>query len=257
MHTLRTQPHYARNILAGCISLLAILILLAAASPAGASNVTVGYRDFSYGSGVTSSPTGEKPESKLWWNDGSWWGSLIDSPTHGYHIFRFDLANQGWVDTGVALDDRPYSKADALWDASTQKLYVASHLFAQPGAPSTNPQNWSRLYRYSYDAFSKSYSLDAGFPVTVSTGTAEAMTVARDSTGRLWVSYAESNKVMVNHSLGSDLNWGTSFALPFADAVNLKEPDVKFFPMKAPPSFVAEDSLRREGVAHQRHDGGT
>ena len=224
LSTRRTSA--PRNFLISWIPFLAVAALLVAAFPAAASSVTTGYRDFSFGSGVTSSPTGEKPESKLWWNDGYWWGSLINSSVHGYHIYRFDLANQGWIDTGVALDDRGYSKADALWDASTQKLYVASHLFAQPGAPSTNSQDWSRLYRYSYNAVSKTYSLDAGFPVTVSQGSAEAMTVAKDSTGRLWVSYAESDKVMVNHSLSSDLNWGTPFALPFADAVNLKADDI-------------------------------
>ena len=31
----------------------------------------VGYRDFSYGATADAKPTGERPESKLWWNDGS------------------------------------------------------------------------------------------------------------------------------------------------------------------------------------------
>jgi len=221
------QRDLTHNLIVRCTPpLLLILALLLAASPAGATSVTTGYRDFSFGSGVTSSPTGEKPESKLWWNDGSWWGSLINNSVHGYHIFRFDLANQSWVDTGVALDDRGDSKADALWDASAQKLYVASHRFAQAGAPSANPLDWSRLYQYSYDSSAKTYNLDPGFPITVSQGTAEAMTVAKDSTGRLWVSYVESNTVLINHSLSSDLDWGTPFALPFADAANLNADDI-------------------------------
>ena len=44
----------------------------------------VGHRDFSYGKTGDAKLTGERPESKLWWNDGSWWGSLFDrslSPT--------------------------------------------------------------------------------------------------------------------------------------------------------------------------------
>ncbi len=41
--------------------------------------VIVGYRDFNFdGGGVTSQPTEAKPESKLWYNDGSWWGILWD-----------------------------------------------------------------------------------------------------------------------------------------------------------------------------------
>jgi hypothetical protein len=38
-------------------------------------NIAIGYRDFSYPpkTGQNSRPTGEKPESKLWFNDGAWW----------------------------------------------------------------------------------------------------------------------------------------------------------------------------------------
>ena len=40
--------------------------------------VDVGYRDFDfYSGGVLSTPTVEKPESKLWWNDGFWWGIML------------------------------------------------------------------------------------------------------------------------------------------------------------------------------------
>src|SRR5919197_4394442 len=52
-----------------------------------------GTRDFSY-SGA-SAPTGQKPQSKLWFNDGSWWGVLYNSAGtiasgKGWHIYRFD-----------------------------------------------------------------------------------------------------------------------------------------------------------------------
>src|SRR5207237_334552 len=86
----------------------------------------VGHRDFSYGKTGDAKLTGERPESKLWWNDGSWWGSLFDPLTLAYHIYRLDAATQTWVDTGTALDSRTWSKADALWDSSAGKLYVVS-----------------------------------------------------------------------------------------------------------------------------------
>ncbi|HMQ32427.1 MAG TPA: hypothetical protein PKD53_16970, partial [Chloroflexaceae bacterium] len=46
-----------------------------------AEPITAGYRTFSYGTPngrCNSTPTGEKPESKLWWNDGYWWGRLCN-----------------------------------------------------------------------------------------------------------------------------------------------------------------------------------
>jgi hypothetical protein len=115
-------------------------------------SVEVVYRDFSYGTTITSSPTGEKPESKLWWNDGFWWGSLYNRTARVYRIYRLDLANQNWVDTGTTLDDRSTSKADTLWDGTNQKLYVVSHIFSTYGRPTASPSEWGRLYRYSYNS---------------------------------------------------------------------------------------------------------
>ncbi|MFL5807514.1 MAG: hypothetical protein ACJ8CR_38030, partial [Roseiflexaceae bacterium] len=32
-------------------------------------------------------PTGEKPQSKLWYNDGRWWGDLFNNTDGKYHIY--------------------------------------------------------------------------------------------------------------------------------------------------------------------------
>jgi hypothetical protein len=190
-----------------------------------AAATDVGYRDFSFGSSGISAPTGEKPESKLWWNDGSWWGSLYNDGAQEYHIYRLDEASQNWVDTGTLLDDRSQSKADVLWDG--QKLYVASHVFTTNGRPDPDSSTWGRVYRYSYDPVSKAYSLDAGFPVTVTEGRSETLVLAKDSTGQLWVTYVENDAVMVNHSNASDLNWGTPFVLPAGNnAVGVTTDDI-------------------------------
>lgn len=184
-----------------------------------------GFRDFSYGYTGNSTPTGEKPESKLWWNDGSWWGSLYQDSEEEYRIFRLDWPSQTWVDTGVPIDDRGSAKADVLWDAAAGKLYVASHLYSSIGKPAGSPSQWARLYRYSYGG--GTYWLDPGFPVTISRGVAEALVLAKDSTGRLWATWAESSRVMINHSLGSDDSWSTPSVLPASSAaVSLSDDDV-------------------------------
>jgi hypothetical protein len=173
--------------------------------------VTVGYRDFSYGSTPAAEITGEKPQSKLWWNDGYWWGSLWANSTERYRIHRFDLATQSWINTGTAIDDRGKSKADALWDG--QRLYIASHIHATTAGPASTT-NSARLYRYSYNPASKTYSLDSGFPVTINSSESETLVMDKDSTGQLWITWVESGKVKVNRSLGNDLTWGTPFDLP-------------------------------------------
>ena len=96
--------------------------------PGGAAQAAtdVGYRDFSY-SGVTA-PTGQKPESKLWYTaDGTWWGSLFNATTKRFEIYKFSRATQTWSATGVVVDERRQTEADARYDAAQGKLYIVSH----------------------------------------------------------------------------------------------------------------------------------
>jgi hypothetical protein len=211
------------------LSLAAALIVMlsiaigARTSPATAADGDVGYRDFQFGSSCNSTPTGEKPESKLWWNDGNWWGSLC-ATDNTYHIFRLDLASQSWKDTDTRLDDRPTTKADTLWDG--QKLYVASHVFTSSGSSTSSSSQWGRLYRYSYNQMSKTYSLDSGFPVNVTRGKSETLVLEKAKNNQLWVTYVESGRVMVNHSGASDAEWGAPFALGVTGASNLDSDDI-------------------------------
>jgi hypothetical protein len=45
--------------------------------------------------------------------------------------------------------------------------------------------------------------VDGGYPVTVAQGAAEAVGIARDSTGVLWVTYTLNNQVWVAHTNGN------------------------------------------------------
>ena len=194
-----------------------------------------GYLDFTYADpdGDVKNPTGEKSESKLWWNDGYWWGSMYNNSTHAYHIYRLMWGTQTWVDTGVQLDDwrdplDPKNvKADTIWDDANKKLYVVSHEFTKNSAP-VNPENAGVLFRYSYDAANQTYILDAGFPVNVNRDKSETLVVDKDSTGRLWTTHVSRPsssgtdfQVYVNASAGGDLtdddNWVGQFPLPDPD----------------------------------------
>jgi hypothetical protein len=195
---------------------VAIISVLLIGSLAASDEITVGYRDFSYpeDTGSNSRPTGEKPESKLWFNDGAWWGVLWSTlGEEGYHIHRLDRTNQDWVDTGTVVDTRTKSRVDVGWDGT--HLYIASHVYTGTGAPVTKDSDRGRLYRFSYNVGTDTYTLDDGFPALVSGGKSETLVLAKDSTGQLWVTYVESNQVMVNHSLnGDDSTWAIPFVLP-------------------------------------------
>ncbi len=220
------NPVYTR------IALVSILIIIlgfsafATKTTTASSPIEVGYRDSSYpsGTGGNNEPTGEKPESKLWWNDGYWWGSLWNNTLNAYHIYRLEPSIQEWIDTGVEIDKRKGSRADALWDGT--RLYVASHIFTTSAAPASVGQR-GNLYRFTYDAVTKMYSLDPGFPIEITGGKSEALVLEKDSSGQLWVTYVESKKVMVNHSLNNnDLSWGIPFVLPVGIAAQVTSDDI-------------------------------
>jgi hypothetical protein len=194
----------------------------AASAPATAAPGDIGYIGPST-TGDGSAATGEKPESKLWWNDGSWWSVLFDTVSQTHRIFELDRSTQQWVNTGTMVDNRPKTRSDALWDGT--KLYVASHWRASSstGATTGNP---ARLYRLSYDPTTRTYSRDTGFPAQITSYSAEALTIDKDSTGVLWATWTQGAKVYVNRTIGGDAAWGTPFVLPAAGATSLDPDDI-------------------------------
>ena len=187
--------------------LILIVLSLVAVSPATAS--ASGVRDFSWSAPSVNGPTAHKPQSKLWFNDGMWWGYLFDRVSESWHIYRLDPATQQWTDTGTAVDTRNATWADVLWDGG--KLYVAS-----AGASATNSSDSARLYRLNYNAATKTYSMDAGFPSTIVSGGMEAVVIDKDTTGKLWATWTRGSRVYVNDSTPGGATWGTPFIVPVA-----------------------------------------
>jgi PKD repeat protein len=208
--TLRLPPSCTRTRLVLVAALCLILFGLPPAARADPGDI--GYQGPST-SGAGNAPTGSKPESKLWWNDGFWWASLWDSASADFHIFRLDPGSQTWMDTGVALDDRSSTRADVLWDGAAGKLYVASHRFSESPASGYA----SRLYRYSYDTATDTYTRDAGFPVSINNYKTETLVIDKDSTGQLWATWTQGNQVWVNRTVCNptcdDATWGTPFVV--------------------------------------------
>jgi len=152
--------------------------------------------------------SGQKPESKLWYLDGKWWGAMATAGTGSHHIFQ--LSGTNWTDTGIEIDPRPETKEDVLSVGST--LYILSR-----GSP-------TKLRRFTYAG--GSYQLDNGFPVDLPVPKVEAITLGRDSTGTLWAAYEYKQNVNVVRSNGSDTRWGTPFIIPGAQARGLSTDDI-------------------------------
>jgi PKD repeat protein len=180
----------------------------------------VGIKDQSF-SGASTAPSGTKPESKLWFNDGIWWGYLWNSTPAGFRIFR--LSGSVWQDTGTVVDTRGSTHGDALWDGS--RLYIASHDVASDSSHNTTNRP-ARLYRFTYNSGSKTYALDSGFPATITDVSTETLVLDKDSTGILWATWTQAKKVVVAHTVGSDLTWGTPFTPSLTGDTALSSDDI-------------------------------
>jgi Ca2+-binding RTX toxin-like protein len=177
-----------RGVFRACVILCGLVVAMLLP---GLASADIGIRDQAYPAGTTGPPTTSKPESKLWWNDGFWWASMFDTGTSDYHIFRLNLRTQTWRDTGVRLDPRASTRADVL--SVGNKLFVASHKFVNVSSEDStpSPSDAMRLYRYSYNTGTNSYSPDG--VVDIDSQKSETLVIDRDSNGAIWATWVQES----------------------------------------------------------------
>jgi len=181
---------------------MVLALLWATAVPAEAAT-PARYRDHVYSSSFSSSPTADKPQSKLWYNAG-WW-ALMATPGGTVNIYKLQ-SNHTWRDTGTVVDRRAKSTGDALWTGG--KLYVASRTGGSSGAV--------RVYRFSYSG--GAYRADSSFTRTFSGGGTESATIDKDTKGRLWVTFTRGSRMYVMHTTNStQTTWTSPFRISGAD----------------------------------------
>lgn len=202
-------------------ALVTVVLAFTTVPPAVAADGDVGYSGSTYGPPAgggwvdpDKSPTATKPQSKLWFAQDRWWGVMLDRASGAFRIHSLDRASQTWTDTGVLVDGRSGSRADVLWDG--EHLWTAS----APGSGS-GTANGIQISRYR--PVDGGYARDPGFPVTVSSGGVEAAVIARDTTGRLWVTFTQSTKVRVVTSGPDGSSWGAPFSPPVSGTTVTKD----------------------------------
>src|SRR4051812_15824876 len=186
-------------------------------APAEAATGDRGFEGPSF-SGAARPASADKPESKLWYAHGRWWAVMWDTNSADWHIFRLARSAHRWVDTGVLVDKRSGTLADALYQPAVGKLYVASHVVTKGIALAGNP---ARLMRYSY--VGGAWRLDAGFPTKITSYSSESMTIDKDSAGNVWATWTQvaagrtHGAVYVARGSKGGAAWGKPFLVPAAD----------------------------------------
>jgi hypothetical protein len=196
--------------------------LLAAGTVLASTPVTVGYRDHTYGGGAFR-PAADKPQSKLWYTDGSWFAGMFNNSINGeYRIYRHDGVHS-WALTPTIVDTRDTSHGDYLWDETSQTLYVISSVNIPDTLPAVATDDAIKVFKYTYSASTNAYSAVVGFPKTIqntvtvpnaSKGGAVTATIALDSTGDLWATWPHDSKVKYSKSDDDGVTWSDPAQLP-------------------------------------------
>jgi hypothetical protein len=245
------RPRLSRRaVFAGAVALLC----LAAAAPARAALVGTSSLDYGFDYGNTvSAPTAEKPQSKAWVRDGTWFAAMWnksapdtdgDGKLGRYETFKLDRSTTPtrWQSEGVAIDERSKSSADTLWDGSW--LYVATAV--RPCGTICPADEDTRILRYVWNGgtFVQDTSFGAalrrdpadgqsavvGYGHRIASGPIENVVIDKDSQGRLWITYTKVDtdgfhKVYVAHSdPGGGGSW-TPYVLPAKDPRNPTAPN--------------------------------
>jgi len=158
----------------------AALVLTAGAGPVAA----VGTQMFA----TVPASTGEKPQSKIWYHDNSYW-AILQGP--GGVQFYEKVGSSWQAKTFANAILTAAGNADVKWNGT--------HLFVLVYAPTV------RLYKYTYVSASRAYALVSGFPITLANPSgSETMVLDQDSSGRLWASAEGDGNIYAYYSTSAD-----------------------------------------------------
>ncbi len=185
----------ARCCLSALRPVLLAIVLLGISARCGLRDETEAAAGFPVAQGATA----DKPQSKLWYHDGSWW-CILDDGSSGSFFYRF-VQNSWQKQTflkGSPRGERP-SRADVL--CRDQILFVLLWNESHP-----------HLYKYVYVAGEHLYDLVDGFPVTLALPPGhETLVLTQDSTGVLWATFELDGRVWVRWSDPEDQGrWDTA-----------------------------------------------
>lgn len=226
-HALRSGRRLATVLLS-----IGLAAIVATGSVLAGTPVTEGYRDHAYGGGATR-PSGDKPQSKLWYTDEGggavqWWAGMfrysVSPALAEFRIYKLSADKSTWSPTTIFVDRRDASHGDYLWDEATNTLYVASVPIPNSSAPFAVPSTPDdvRIFQYTYDPATDTYTQVGGIrsiPGTASTASPEfrggawTVTIDKDSTGRLWVAWPKNTQVMYSYS-DDGVTWSAAAQVP-------------------------------------------
>jgi hypothetical protein len=135
-----------------------------------------------------SARTGEKPQSKLWQHDGSWWAVMPSVAVNPAGTWIWRLGPDHMWTSVLRISGSTAAKADV--EVVGEVAHILLH--------DSTPMLVSIEYLPDQHAYAPWSARPAATPVALSGS--ETATIAVDSTGRLWLAADASSAVMVHYS---------------------------------------------------------
>lgn len=159
----------------------------------------------------TSVNTGEKPQSKMWKSQGTWWAVLAStdvSPT-GTWVWRYDEAGDTWTNT-LRVSPRTDVRGDVKVVGDV--VHVVLH------GPVTT------MVSIAYDDAAGTYEMwdERPDPTEISLPGSETATLDIDSTDRMWIAADTESEIQVRYS---DPPY-SSFSSPITVASGIDDDDI-------------------------------
>jgi hypothetical protein len=142
--------------------------------------------------------TGEKPQSKVWLHDNTWWAVLPNIT--GTKLWRLD--EKKWTNV-LHLSDSTKTRVD------TRKVGSVTHILMYHGAK-------SELISVEYDSENKKYNLWTQRPLATCIQLEEASETATfdvDSDGRMWVASDDETEIKVRWSDSPYKDWSNPITI--------------------------------------------
>lgn len=160
---------------------------------------TQSYEGAAYTPQMVRPPTSEANQSKVWFHAGAWWALMAEPTGRVVRVFEL-MADHSWRPTSAVVNSDAYDAGDAALDGGTVHVSMRQS------------NGWLVYVRLTFDPATRDYRAAPPQLVT-DKGLRAPADIAKDSSGRLWISLDTAAGLQVLTSGDSGLTWSASNTL--------------------------------------------
>ena len=185
---------------AGLVLAVVAGLVMASSPPVLAAPVAPqSYEGAPYTSQMLRAPTSEANQSKLWYHAGAWWALMAEKTGRVVRVYEL-MPDHTWRPTSAVVNADAFDAGDATRDGDS--VHITSR----------QSNGWLTYVRLQFDAAARDYTATA--PVLVSDkGLRAPADIAKDTTGRLWISLDTAAGLQIITSGDAGQTWSASSTL--------------------------------------------